>query len=92
MGVDAVNYNVLQNAASIASPYLRLRDLRCDKLNSSSYQYNYRIDIIVTTGIVHQEHVNFTTTTAPDKNLWTICYEHLKSELTKNSITYTDKI
>lgn len=91
MGVDANNYTILGNAATVASPYLRIRDLRCDKLGSS-YQYNYRLEIVVNTQVIHQEHKIFTDTTPGDKSLWTLCYDNLKIDLTKNSITYTDKI
>jgi hypothetical protein len=91
MGIDASYYNILGDIAKIESPYLRIRDMMFTKIGTS-YEYRYKLEILINNNVVHTEHNFFSMAEIIDKNCWNVAYTNIKEELTKKQITFTDKI
>ena len=93
MGIDAINYKTLGNNALIANSYLRIRGLSVNKESPGFFLYMYTIQILINDALIYTEDRQFSTNAVETgKDLWTLCYDNLKSELTTNTITHTDRI
>lgn len=90
MGVEADKYFVMHGKATIGKCYIRVRDINNTKENDShTFRYNIEVladGVLVTKDIKFLERSDVPIT----ENSWKISYDHLKEELTKQGITFTD--
>jgi len=92
MGINVNYYKILGDVAKIENPYLRVRDIAVTKLAENIFEYTYKLEILLNGSEVHSERKQFVKPNVIDLSNWKLAYDHLKAELTKRGITFTDKI
>lgn len=90
MGIEANNYFVLRGKATIGKCYIRVRDINTTKENGA-HTFRYYIDVLVDDVLVTRDAKFLERSDVPViENSWKVSYDHLKEELTKQGITFTD--
>lgn len=92
MGINVNYYKILGDVAKIESPYLRVRDIKVTKISTNIFEYTYKLEILLNGAEVHSERNLFVKPNVSDLSNWKLAYDHLKAELTKRGITFTDNI
>lgn len=90
MGIDADKYFTLGGLATIGKCYLRVKDFNNTKENGI-HIFKYSIDILVNGSLITKDIKFIQPSDVPiTENNWKLAYDHLKAELTKQGITFTD--
>ena len=90
MGIEADKYFVMRGKATIGKCYIRVRDINTTK-NNDIHTFQYRIDVLADSELVTTEFKFLERSNVPIiENGWKVSYDHLKEELTKQGITFTD--
>ena len=90
MGIEADKYFVLRGKATLGKCYIRVRDIATTKENGS-HTFRYCIDVLVDDVLVTRDAKFLERSDVPiTENSWKVSYDHLKEELTKQGITFTD--
>jgi len=92
MGINVNYYKILGDVAKVESPYLRVRDIMVTKIATNTFEYTYKLEILLNGAEVHTERKLFVKTSVSDLTNWKIAYSHLKAELTTKGITFTDSV
>ena len=91
MGIDADKYFVMNGLATLGNCYIRVKDFNNTKIDGN-HTFRDSVEILVN-GKLTTADMKFLQMTAPiTGNNWQLAYDHLKEELTKQGITFTDNI
>lgn len=91
MGINANKYTILGGAATIDKCYLRVRDFKNNKSITNTFTFQYSIEVLVNDVLVFTDYKVLTNPKTTESD-WKMSYDHLKADLTKQGITFTDKI
>ena len=90
MGIEADKYFVMRGKATIGKCYIRVRDISTTKENNV-HTFRYRVDVLADSVLVTTEFKFLERSDVPiTGDSWKMSYDHLKEELTKQGITFTD--
>jgi len=92
MGIDADKYFVMNGLATLGNCYIRVKDFNNTKTNGN-HTFRYSVEILVNGNLTTTDVKFLPMAAAPiTENNWKLAYDHLKEELTKQGITFTDNI
>lgn len=90
MGINVNYYTILGDVAKVQNPYLRVRDITVTKVDDTIFEYRYKLELLLNNIEVYSERKLFNQSKVSDLSNWKLAYDHLKAELTKQGITFTD--
>lgn len=92
MGIDCDKYLTLNGLATINKCYIRVKDFKNTKAHGV-HTFEYAVEILVNNVILTKEFKSTSPSNVPiTEDNWKFAYNHVKAELTKQGITFTDKI
>ena len=93
MGLNIVIYKALNGLAEIKACYCKVRNIQTTKIyhdKTEIYTLTYNVIIEKDTQEVENKHYGNIQQATPILNGWKASYEHLKEELTKENLDFTD--
>ena len=93
MGLNIVAFKALNGLAEIKGCYCKIRDITTSKVyhdKTEIYTLSYNVIVEKETIALDRKHYSDIQQATPILNSWKAAYEHLKEELTKENLEFTD--